>query len=97
MSHEKRKTLPTLIVKHMCLANAFRDEQDPQLRLGMRLKPICDYLKQDLSLPMETRPVIYSIKELRVCFDRDHTKKMTPSCILGQIFGSFFFVPSCLI
>lgn len=82
---------PSLVVKHICLANAFRDEKDPQLRLGLRLNGICEYLKKDSLLPESQRPIIYSIKEIRTCLNQEGTKKLTPHQILVQLAGSLGF------
>lgn len=60
----------TLTVRHVCLANAMRDEANPKYRVGARL-PQLDAMFEAMR---DEAVDIVSIKELRDCMDESGTK-----------------------
>jgi hypothetical protein len=59
-------------LSHICLANAFRDEQNENYRFGKRAAQF-DLMFSEWKSLGDQKPGIVSIKELRACFNSDKT------------------------
>lgn len=76
-------------ISHICLANAFRDEMNPDYRYGKRHEKFLEFMKFLNS--SDKKPHVVSIKELRKCKDLLGEKDMDPNDIINQfaVFGKY--------
>lgn len=70
-----------LTVMQFCLANAYRDEAQPDYRYGVRHESVCAFLKKT---PVD----ILSVKEIRTCMHQDGKTQLTPHMIVQDISNS---------